>query len=212
MSKQIKGKRVFTKRKGGKRLPNLVRRTFPSDDPVFGLQFIADRLNNLAYLNGDSLRAWQDAETIVLCSVTKPDRGTIITGINRFPSLAVRRFNRFAEQATVRLYVRQEMTKRRRLLTTAHINSSDAISSATWYLWRFFFQKSGWERLKHCPQCRKWFVDETRNKKKERCSDRCTARWWNRDRRKTARHRTVVKKRSKKGSDRVAAPPCPERR
>lgn len=58
---------------------------------------------------------------------------------------------------------------------------------ALWYLWRFFFRDRGWERLKRCPKCLRWFVDNTRNKKKLRCSSHCTWQWWSRDRRKETR-------------------------
>lgn len=44
------------------------------------------------------------------------------------------------------------------------------------------------DRLKMCSVCRRWFVDETRNKSQLRCSPGCTTSWWTRARRRHARH------------------------
>jgi hypothetical protein len=53
-------------------------------------------------------------------------------------------------------------------------------------LWQSYFLENGWRRLKNCPVCHKWFVDHTSDMRKARCSDPCTNRWWNYDRRKEA--------------------------
>jgi hypothetical protein len=42
------------------------------------------------------------------------------------------------------------------------------------------------DRFKRCRTCRQWFFDETRNKSKRGCSDKCTWRWWTRTRRRQA--------------------------
>lgn len=34
-------------------------------------------------------------------------------------------------------------------------------------------------RLRRCPICRRWFVDETRNRSAQRCSRKCTIAWSN---------------------------------
>jgi hypothetical protein len=39
-------------------------------------------------------------------------------------------------------------------------------------------------RLRRCPACRRWFVDETRNKSARRCSRECTITWSNAQRAK----------------------------
>lgn len=69
-------------------------------------------------------------------------------------------------------------------------------------LWEIYFQKIGLDRLKCCPQCQKWFVDRTRNNKKERCSMRCTWKWWSWRKRKEEGHKQpkVKKKRRRKKS------------
>ena len=51
-----------------------------------------------------------------------------------------------------------------------------------------YFGHSSPERLKCCAQCGRWFVDQTRNNIRLRCSRACTWRWWSRDRRRQAGH------------------------
>jgi hypothetical protein len=48
------------------------------------------------------------------------------------------------------------------------------------------------DRLRRCQQCRRWFVDETRNKSARRCSRECTITWSNAHRSgtKAARRKT----------------------
>ena len=50
------------------------------------------------------------------------------------------------------------------------------------------------KELKRCPVCNKWFIDETKNKVKKRCSNHCTWLWWNRSRRKEAGHKRKTDK------------------
>ncbi len=52
-----------------------------------------------------------------------------------------------------------------------------------------FFLAPERDRLKRCPRCQRWFVDRTRNKSMKRCRATCTWRWWNRARRRGARHK-----------------------
>lgn len=56
-------------------------------------------------------------------------------------------------------------------------------------LYRYYFADNGWVRLKRCPQCQRWFVDDTEPNRKERCSPKCTNSWWNEGRRREAGHR-----------------------
>ena len=68
-------------------------------------------------------------------------------------------------------------------------------------IWRIFIN-GDWKRFKQCPQCKKWFVDKTRNKKKDRCSAHCTWQWWSRERRKEEGHKiskVKIKRRRKRG-------------
>jgi len=56
-----------------------------------------------------------------------------------------------------------------------------------WMLWHFFFNEPGRDRLKQCPECSVWFVDNTKGRVKVRCSRKCTNRMWSRERRRTVR-------------------------
>lgn len=47
-----------------------------------------------------------------------------------------------------------------------------------------YFLNPSRDRLRRCEKCRRWFVDETRNKSQRRCSVKCTRAWWNRGRRR----------------------------
>jgi len=44
-------------------------------------------------------------------------------------------------------------------------------------------------RLKHCPQCARWFIDKSKNATAIRCTIACTNRYWNRARRRAANHK-----------------------
>lgn len=80
--------------------------------------------------------------------------------------------------------------------------------SILWTLWEIYSQKIELTRLKKCAQCGKWFVDRTKNHKKDRCSARCTWQYWSWSKRKKANHdlssqksraRAKRKKKSKAG-------------
>lgn len=66
----------------------------------------------------------------------------------------------------------------------AAIAADSTSGTALWHLWLFYFRDDGWLRLKRCPVCRTWFVDTSKNKSTRRCSEKCTWRYWSRDRRK----------------------------
>jgi len=68
------------------------------------------------------------------------------------------------------------------------MKKSDHKKEVLWLLWEFYFRKIGLERLKRCPQCKRWFVDRTRNKQKEHCSLHCTWQWWSWIKRKKEGH------------------------
>ncbi len=53
-------------------------------------------------------------------------------------------------------------------------------------------QSGGLARLRHCPVCRRWFVDMTKSRTQQRCSPRCTNRSWNRAQRRAAEHDQYV--------------------
>ncbi len=164
-----------------------------------GLDEIARSLNQLPGLSWPAAEAWRAAEGIV--SWVVPDAGapkgrTFLTGArpSSWPTpakplrleFAARAFNRMTKKIPARLIIRGIRTKRGRLDLRSTVESPGEGGWAAWLLWRSFFQDEGWLRLKRCAQCRRWFVDTTRNHKKERCSKRCTWGWWNWKRRKEA--------------------------
>ena len=61
-----------------------------------------------------------------------------------------------------------------------------------------YFGHSSPERLKCCPLCGRWCVDQTRNNTRLRCSLACTWRWWSRDRRRQAGHTPARRRGAKK--------------
>jgi hypothetical protein len=54
------------------------------------------------------------------------------------------------------------------------------------------------DRLKKCAVCYRWFVDQTRNKSRLRCSPPCTAAWWTRERRKQSGHAEYLRRRTQR--------------
>lgn len=50
-------------------------------------------------------------------------------------------------------------------------------------LWDTIFIQEGFKRLKRCHKCEKWFVDKGKNRIAKFCSESCTNRWWNKERR-----------------------------
>lgn len=55
------------------------------------------------------------------------------------------------------------------------------------YLWESVFLQKGYERLKRCHKCEKWFIDRGKNKIARFCSPKCTNQWWKRPRRYASR-------------------------
>jgi len=191
-----------------------------------GLRLIAERLNEVlagklsglreiaSYRAGswedDELICWQMVEGIVESMTDQPSREeplpsprTLITGKSWVPSepvplpgFSIAAFNRLAQENPLPLRILKKDTKGEMEIYPEHYPTTK-IGEALWFLWRFFFHERGWQRLKRCPQCMKWFVDDTKNKKKERCSPHCTWQWWSRDRRKKSKHLISGRKKRK---------------
>lgn len=68
-------------------------------------------------------------------------------------------------------------------------------------LWDVIFRRKGYERVRECLQCEKWFVDMSDNKKTLYCPGSCRNAYWTRSRRREAGHKSQPKKRNarKKG-------------
>ena len=195
----------YKRRQRGKKLESPVSGWSPR---YSGLWLIAHRLNELLDAKGSTVpayeeEAWSQAERVVqtLAPRSEERKGrTILTSGLSQPSLsrAVAEFKRLAEREPVFLdvfprpparskrnrlppgtYSIDPLFGEKRLEIGVRVRSKGPFANAAWFLWQFYFRERGWQRLKRCSQCKRWFVDETRNHKKERCSDRCTWRWWN---------------------------------
>lgn len=176
-----------------------------------GLTFIADRLNDVLYgvppelkqiWKNSQLAAWEAYlapwKVMELITETMTDQArrerTLWTGkpwdLNKrtpLPEVAVEVFNELAEKNPISLKLDVKKTEKTIEPSPGHYPTTE-MQEALWFLWNFFFSERGWERLKRCPKCMKWFVDDTRNKRKIRCSRHCTWQWWSRDRRKQEGH------------------------
>lgn len=186
-----------------KTVPRFVRRTtrFHSDghtvthlDSVFdGLRIIADHLNALPELQSQA----KDPECPL--SLKQQCAGWMLAErVVSAPSLpqAGARFKAVAAASPVEMVVEVHEGEPHTV-----ISSRDEIGTVLWHLWLFYFRDYGWERLKRCPVCRRWFVDHSDNRKTLRCSLACTSRWWSRDRRKKAGHTlTTTKKGARHGT------------
>lgn len=56
------------------------------------------------------------------------------------------------------------------------------MAEALRHLWRWYFRDRGWERMKQCSVCDKWFVDASNGQTGLRCSPSCTWAYWNANR------------------------------
>jgi len=101
------------------------------------------------------------------------------------PGYAISTFNRWARRNPVTLKVWIDENER----IVAGLDPKTQSESPLLLLWLSYFQREGWKRLKRCPQCKKWFVDETKNRMKVHCSEQCKWQWWNREKRSEAGHK-----------------------
>lgn len=115
--------------------------------------------------------AWHEAEKILL----SPD--------------AVNPFNVFAENVRFVLRAEKHRTGQRHVPVMIPLMGQDYRGQVVALLWHALFRTQEGDRLKRCSQCQtKWFVDQSRNKSRMWCSEKCKWRWWDRKRRKKARH------------------------
>jgi hypothetical protein len=148
------------------------------------------------YLNNPS-PVWRGVENIISKVTDAPTRKEKRKQLVS----AVRSFDELAQKYPMPLRIIQvgDDIEEQIKLVKAFPNESPTreMEVALRMLERAFFRGDGWERLKRCPQCNRWFIDTSRNKRKERCSKSCTDRWWSRDRRKEARHGKSLKQKAK---------------
>jgi len=190
-----------------KKLPKFVQ------SQLDGLDLIALHLNSIPHWdkNHELHSIWSKMEGIISTMTDQPPsekeekRGTTILTQSHWspnkryllPGMAISGFNFHAKKNPVSLIISRQKSKTGVIEISAGHETTSLMQSALFFLWSFYFQDKGWERLKRCPQCRQWFVDKTRNKKKDRCSPHCTWQWWSRDRRKKLNHRINGSKKRK---------------
>jgi hypothetical protein len=173
-----------------------------------GVAVIADHLNS-PHLMGTS-PIWQEVKEIVELIIDpmpvggeKESGKTLLSRRRKIRPIplwgeAISRFNTLAKDNPIPLMVSGKISPKAKdnlilqsgsiKIRAGHAPNPTLEQMATYHLWEYFFRNNGWERLKQCPQCGKWFVDDSRNKKKERCSVQCTDRWWSWGRRREAGH------------------------
>ncbi len=184
------------------RLTRLVHRKKVQRTSFGGLQLIADRLLDLPDLR--CLVAGRDCDPVEREACVA---WALVETIVNAPSLAsaAELFTKAASQYPVNMVVEYPVMgiENGRFIETAApphaiVSSRDAVGSALWHLWLFYFQDFGWLRLKRCLLCQAWFVDSSKNRSTARCSDACTWKWWSRNRRKEAGHVKKLKKGGKR--------------
>jgi len=160
-----------------------------------GLSEIARILNTIPKMKGDRAQIWGQAEFIVLHATPHPwgpGGKTILASwvYGDSPSIgaAVTRFNQWTQKIPTRLIINRSVDKRGAEHIQPDVEIQGEEGLAAWMLWRWYFWGDHRNRLKRCPQCRKWFVDRTRNGSMVRCSTACTNKWWTLDRRQKAGH------------------------
>jgi hypothetical protein len=117
---------------------------------------------------------WREVESIVR-SVSPLPFGVV-------PRRSIKRFNELARGAPIVLEL--VWGSKVTIPMTSHPGPSSYALSILWHS----LQSPGIKRVKRCPRCKTWFLDRTRNRGALRCSIACTWAWWNRRRRKQARH------------------------
>lgn len=180
------------------RLSRLVQREKVQHSQFGGLQIIADRLGDLPDLrclvagrdcnpvDKEACTAWALVETIVTAPSLARAAALFTEAAARHP------VNMVVEYPVMGIKKGKVPTDDRFIETTAPphtlVSSRDAVGATLWHLWLFYFQDFGWLRLKRCQFCQIWFVDTSKNRSTARCSDPCTWKWWDRNRRKSAGH------------------------
>jgi hypothetical protein len=183
-----------------------------------GLESIAREVNLIAEVKGSERELWGQIE-LILTEMTDQPRAKKVPALRfdwfglewspndryPWPAFAIQTFNDLAKKNPVTLGV----TGRKISSKLEVIPDQQKPTTTSWVLlllWEYYFKGDGWKRIKRCPICEKWFVDETTNRTKIRCSEHCTAVWWNRSRRKEAGHKIrkpVVRKKQGKRQKRL---------
>lgn len=165
------------------------------------LKFIAQEMNRQAEAKNESYKEiWHDIGLILEAMTDQPpekppnkrswfDRQWLSTERYPDPLFAINHFNDLAKKHPVTLQVSVSKTESGQLITSPTHTGDTLTANMLILLWECYFQGNGYERLKRCPVCKKWFVDETKNKSQIYCTNHCGNLWWDRPRRKEAGHK-----------------------
>ncbi len=159
------------------------------------LEEIAFHLNAIPKMKGMAA-AWRKVEEIVALVSPPPEAKAKVWDVTARAahgplSKATKVFNEWSSDLPVWLMVHRDVDKKGNTVKVhplVHHGTSDE-KVAAWFLWEGIFRHEGWLRIKRCPQCNQWFVDDTKNRSMVRCSPSCSRKWWTVDRRRAARHK-----------------------
>ena len=138
--------------------------------------------------------AWNEGRRIVSSSKAPRPGKTILTKGLTTSAEAVRRFRELLKRGNVRPMVRQSERWGRIQIDFRQV-AGNPYGDVALILWQFYFSDRGWQRLKRCDNCGKWFADGGKNKMGRFCEEcRVGTKWWTWKRRREAGHGTGKRK------------------
>lgn len=203
---------VARRKRGQRTRPANLSRVPPTTGQWAPLGLVAEALNGLesGALVGPTRDAWQQVRDQILLHIApalfpppNASPATILTGGWTTPDFAwaAAEFNRLAKVSGLRFALD------RKARPTAQWGR-DALGEALWVLWRYGFDRGGWERLKRCERCQRWLVDTMKNKMGRWCSRSCYDKDWNRPARKERRRLRLRAGRPRRGGPRKRSLPA----
>ena len=173
------------------------------------LRVIKDALNGIesGSLDGPRAEAWRRIREDVLRHITPAlfpptASGTLLGRGWTTPDVdwAAAAFNRLSKASGLRIGL-----ARGGVPTAAW--GDDPLGEGLWLLWRYGFDQGGWERLKRCDRCRRWYVDTMKNKRGRWCTRSCYDKDWNRPARRLRRRQRLRARRPRRGGPRRTSAP-----
>lgn len=180
----------------------------------YKLVTLANRLNDVAKCRQKALDAKKESDRHYYATLA--DGWGLIEEILTLPTLAnqVARFNKEAGRHPVKQQVRmrnvydgdgtKEPLPERTDFEDVKVSDGDdkkvpvpfttacqpsCRAHALDVFWEAYFHDDGWKRFRRCPACQRWFVDDTSNRRKQRCSSKCSGTYWNRGRRRESKRK-----------------------
>lgn len=176
--------------------------TLDQPSEVLGLETIARLLNDIPTMQPADAKRWRRVEYVVVHALADAWAGTEEEKLAFEPMIAaalgaekpsfeaaVGSFNSWATFKPLPVYlIPKDPSGSKEVETQIGVWTPD--QQALFLLWECFFKKNAQDRsrLKWCPECKRWFVDKTRNGIMVRCSTACTNKWWTIERRRQAGH------------------------